>query len=73
MKKVAIFVDWENLRHDIKTLKVSASDFNYSNAKHIMKLLMSFLDKDEELYRIFFYTARPKSLAKKSIKNMLAI
>ena len=35
MKKVAIFVDWENLRHDIKTLKVSASDFNYSNAKHI--------------------------------------
>ena len=61
MKKVAIFVDWENLRHDIKTLKVSASDFNYSNAKHIMKLLMSFLYKDEELYRIFFYTARPKS------------
>ena len=26
MKKVAIFVDWENLRHDIKTLKVSASE-----------------------------------------------
>ena len=55
MKKVAIFVDWENLRHGIKTLKVSASDFNYSNAKHIMKLLMSFLDKDEELYRAPYF------------------
>ena len=73
-KKVAIFVDWDNLRKDIakiqnyskQTNEKSIIDFqkkfDYNNSSHIIKLIEAFLENDEEIYRIFFYTARPKNI-----------
>ena len=72
LKKVAIFVDWDNLRKDILVTQKYNKDFNfnvdaqkgfdYNNSKHVVSLLKSFLEKDEEIYRLFFYTAHPKPL-----------
>lgn len=64
MKKVAFFVDWDNLRYSIRQIKhknrPDFDDFDYNNAEHIAKLFKLFLEPDnEEYYRIFFYTARP--------------
>ena len=73
-KKVAIFVDWDNLRKDIAkiqnyskhTNEQSIIDFqktfDYNNSLHIIKLIEAFLENDEEIYRIFFYTAKPKPI-----------
>ena len=73
-KKVAIFVDWGNLRKDIAkiqnyskhTNEQSIIDFqkifDYNNSSHIIKLIDVFLENDEEIYRIFFYTAKPKPI-----------
>ncbi|MDY5466176.1 MAG: NYN domain-containing protein [Campylobacter sp.] len=73
-KKVAIFVDWDNLRKDIAKIqnyskytdKQSIIDFqknfDYNNSSHIIKLIEAFLENDEEIYRIFFYTAKPKNI-----------
>ena len=69
MKKVAIFVDWENLFLDIADIQKEQKEqhkrlkFNYNNMKQVESLLnKSFnIDNGEELYRIFFYTAKPKN------------
>ena len=64
IKKVAIFVDWENLRQDISSIQKNNRDFrefNYNNVKHLSSLFQAFIDEDEEIYRIFFYTAPPKT------------
>lgn len=66
MKKVAIFIDWENLRKDIgnyqKYNKASRKVINYNNIDDIVALIQKPLQKDEEIYRIFYYTAEPLSL-----------
>lgn len=66
MKKVAIFIDWENLRKDIehcqKYNKASRKVINYNNIDDIAALIQKPLQKDEEIYRIFYYTAEPLSL-----------
>lgn len=61
-----VFVDWENLRHEIKKIHKDSqySSFNettmdYNNAYHVMALIHSFLIKEEKLKKIFFYTAKP--------------
>lgn len=67
-KKVAIFVDWDNLFCDIIAIQKKQEKqhkrlkFNYNNMKQVANLLnKSFsIDDGEELYRIFFYTAKPK-------------
>ena len=66
LKKVAFFVDWDNLRKIIQKIKMKAKhtatpfdSFDYNNSQHISKLLKSFLSENEEYYRIFFYTASP--------------
>lgn len=65
MKKVAIFVDWDNLRYEIKKitkfLKRNSSpiQFDFNNTSHISKLFSSCIESNEEIYRIFFYTAKP--------------
>ena len=73
-KKVAIFVDWDNLRKDIAKLQNYSKhtneqsiidfqkNFDYNNSSHIIKLIEAFLENDEEIYRIFFYTAKPKNI-----------
>lgn len=65
-KKVAIFVDWDNLRKIIQKIKNSSKNtdkkitiFDFNNTKHITKLFKSYLNENEEYYRIFFYTAKP--------------
>lgn len=67
--KVAIFVDWENLRKDIESIQRINADFkekfDYSNAKQVSKLIKSFINENEQLYRIFFYTAQPLDLETK--------
>lgn len=83
MKKVAIFVDWENLRKEIESIqKIRPKDlnFNYNNISDVSRLLKHPIDKskgDLVLYRIFFYTAEPISFeiqlqkANKSMKNKI--
>lgn len=65
MKKVAVFIDWENLRKDIEKLQrhYRTTNFDYNNHKHISVLVNNFIEADEEIYRIFFYTANSKSTA----------
>lgn len=76
MKKVAFFVDWDNLRKIIQKIKnqsknsenkITKLDFN--NSSHISKLFSKYLQDDEIFYRIFFYTAKP--LKDEEIKKQL--
>lgn len=69
MKKVAIFVDWENVRFEIESIqsnyesKDKILDFDCYNVKDIVSLLKSPVYRNvEEIYRIFFYNADPISL-----------
>lgn len=75
MKKVAIFVDWENLKKEIEYIchnqryreNLKKDDgkflFNYNNVNNLIFLFKTFIDnKEEDLYRIFFYTANPLPL-----------
>ncbi len=59
MKKVAVFVDWDNLRNIIEDLQRATSNrqFNYNNTSHLTALFKSFLENGEEFYRIYIYTA----------------
>ena len=70
MKKLAIFIDWENLRLDIQNIQKQNKNisFNYNNADNVIKLIHSFVCDDEEIYRIFFYTAQPLDLESESKK-----
>lgn len=76
MKKVAFFVDWDNLRKIIQKVKKRSystdtpfKEFNFNNPAHISKVFQMFLQSNEEYYRIFFYTAKP--LKDDDIKNQL--
>ncbi|EDP6888072.1 NYN domain-containing protein [Campylobacter upsaliensis] len=73
--KIAVFVDWENLRKDIENIqkkhKKFKEKFDYNNAKQVANLIKSFIEKDEKLYRIFFYTARPLDLTIRQKDNNL--
>lgn len=62
MKKVAIFVDWENIRIGIfeEYLKKFHKKIDYNQVENIITFINSFLDSNnEEIYRIFFYLADP--------------
>jgi len=62
MKKVAIFVDWENIRIGIfeESAKKLHQKVDYNQIENIINFIYSFLDtKNEEIYRIFFYLADP--------------
>lgn len=66
MKRVAIFVDYENIRKEIGQIQSFSRDnkfnvFRYNDSRHLEILFKSFLNKDEEIYRIYLYTAKPKS------------
>ncbi len=61
-----VFVDWENLRHEINNIQKDSqfpdfneSNINCNNAYHMLALIHSFLLKEERLKKIFFYTAKP--------------
>lgn len=64
MKKVAIFVDWENIRKCIfeQASITQKNKVNYNDTKNVIKFINSFLiNGDEETYRIFCYLADPYS------------
>jgi uncharacterized LabA/DUF88 family protein len=65
MDKVALFVDWDNLRSTITSIqsRYNLRNFNYNDPKHLMHLFRSYLQKGERFYRIFFYTAKMLSLS----------
>ena len=73
--KIAVFVDWENLRKDIENIQRKHEEFkekfDYNNAKQVANLIKSFVEEDEKLYRIFFYTARPLDLTIRQKDNNL--
>lgn len=61
-KKVAIFVDWENVRKGIfntadNTLRKKV---DYNDVDNVIKFINSFIDsQNEEIYRIFVYLSEP--------------
>jgi len=61
VKKVAIFIDWENFRLDIAKIQRTSPgwSFNYNDPSSVYSLILRFLEDKEEIYRIFFYTAYP--------------
>ena len=63
-KKVAVFIDWDNYRQELEvvTKKTSVTNFNYNKNKDLLSSIKYFInDSEEELYRIFIYTAPPLS------------
>lgn len=63
-KKVAIFIDWDNYRKELEavTKKTKVTNFDYNNNKSLLSSIKYFVnDAEEELYRIFIYTAPPLS------------
>jgi len=62
MEKVAIFVDWENIRKSIfhEAYKVLRKKIDYNNIDNPLKFFHSFIDPSaEEIYRIYVYLAEP--------------
>ena len=63
-KKVAIFIDWDNYRQELDavTKKTGITNFNYNNNNQLLSSIKYFVNfENEELYRIFIYTAPPLS------------
>lgn len=57
MKRVAIFVDYENIRKEIGQIQSFSRDnkfnvFRYNDSRHLEILFKSFLNKDEEIISI---------------------
>jgi len=70
LKKVAIFVDWENVRKGIfdQAAKAYPSRIDYNQVENVLTLIKSFLETaQEEIYRIFFYLAEPFSGTLRSV------
>jgi uncharacterized LabA/DUF88 family protein len=74
-KKIAILIDWENLRNEIAKLQkkniISKEDLNYNDVEQIYNLITSeFPNNEFDIYRIFFYTALPLEIDK--IKELVS-
>ncbi len=75
--ETTIFVDWENLLHDLiaiqKNLKTDKHfkkpDFSFNNPAQLLVLIRSFLEPEEELKRIYFYTSEPFTEVEPRIKG----
>ena len=79
--RVAIIIDWGNIKRRVFDKKGFPKEFSYKGYKdsdltNFLCFFNSFLDKDEKLFRIFFYTAKPyeKDLSKhfKDLKETLS-
>lgn len=61
--ETTIFVDWENLRSDLKAIQNNPNTdecfklphFDFNNPDQLLALIRSFLEPEEELKRIYFY------------------
>lgn len=62
MKKVAVFVDWDNVRMGVfeEAGKKLGYRTNYNDINNIIKYIYTFVDPvKEEIYRTFFYLTDP--------------
>ncbi|MFA7576718.1 MAG: NYN domain-containing protein, partial [Candidatus Muiribacteriota bacterium] len=61
MEKVAFFIDWENFKQDVYAVQKSTGFrvFNFNDPSALVRLFKGFLEPDEKIYRIFFYTSFP--------------
>lgn len=61
MKKVALFIDFENLRKSIfdQADKYHFRKINYNNPNCFIPFIKSFINSDEDIYRIFIYLSEP--------------
>ncbi len=68
IKKLAILIDWENLRKTldkaISKFRIRKRIFSYNNSDQLIKFVKSFIMPDEEIYRIYFYLSEPVKEAK---------
>ena len=61
MKKIAIFVDWDNIRKGVfEHASQSLGLFvDYNRPENLLRFLTAFVESDEEIYRIFVYLSNP--------------
>jgi uncharacterized LabA/DUF88 family protein len=62
MEKVAVFVDWENIRQRIfqEAHKTLGKKIDYNNIDNTLQFFNAFIDTSiESIYRIFVYLAEP--------------
>lgn len=63
MKKIALFVDWENIRKGVfEKASQSLNLFvDYNDPANLIRFFSSFVDtSDEDMYRIFIYLSSPR-------------
>lgn len=65
-KKVAIFVDWENVRKEIKNIQDNKNkekiSFNFNDVDNVEMLIRKAVrEGNEQIDKIYFYTAEPLS------------
>lgn len=68
-KKLYIFVDWDNLRREIKSVDKYGKYLSILDANAVIKFIKKFRKNDEEIQKIHFYTAKP--INKKEIPKLV--
>jgi len=61
-KKVAVIIDWDNVRKGLfeEASKINKDwKVNYMDPQNVINLVESFIEDDEEIYRIFLYLTKP--------------
>lgn len=63
MKRIAILIDWENIRKQVFEVASDPNGLNksvsYNNPDNVLKFAKAFIEPDEEIYRIYIYLSRP--------------
>ncbi|ANH41436.1 hypothetical protein AA974_05065 [Helicobacter pylori] len=72
--ETTIFVDWDNLRSDLRAIqetdeRFKESFFNFNIPEQLLSLIRSFLEPEEELKRIYFYVSEPFTEVEPRIKG----
>ncbi|EJB67893.1 NYN domain-containing protein [Helicobacter pylori] len=75
--ETTIFVDWENLRSDLKAIQNNPNTdecfklphFDFNNPDQLLVLIRPFLEPEEELKRIYFYVSEPFTEVEPRIKS----
>ncbi len=75
--ETTIFVDWQNLLHDLKAIqddpriggRFSPPHFNFNNPEQLLALIRSFLESEETLDQIYFYVSEPFTELESRIKG----
>ncbi|GAA7449354.1 hypothetical protein ID1017_07070 [Helicobacter pylori] len=72
--ETTIFVDWDNLRSDLRAIqetdeRFKESFFNFNIPEQLLSLIRSFLEPEEELKRIYFYVSEPFTEVEPGIKG----